>query len=110
MLVEFYAPWCTYCKQLAPVYDSLGAHYKSHENVLIAKIDATMNEVAGVQLEGYPTILLYPARDKSHPVEYSSEGELEDFIAFINQYGSHGEGAAQQGMPSDEDSQSRDEL
>merc|ERR1712130_175569 len=37
-LVEYYAPWCGHCKNLAPVYEEVAAHF-ANRDVVIAKID-----------------------------------------------------------------------
>ncbi|KAI8984046.1 thioredoxin-like protein [Mycotypha africana] len=62
-LIEFYAPWCGHCKNLAPTYAELGdAFALQKDKVLIAKFDADSNrEVAqryGIQ--GFPTLKWFP--------------------------------------------------
>jgi protein disulfide-isomerase A1 len=93
VLVEFYAPWCGHCKALAPKYDELGALYfgKSSfgDKVTIAKVDATANDVPD-EIQGFPTIKLYPAGKKDAPVEYKGDRTIDDLIKFVRDNGTHG--------------------
>jgi protein disulfide-isomerase A1 len=91
VLVEFYAPWCGHCKALAPKYEELGQLYASDELsklVTIAKVDATANDVPD-EIQGFPTIKLFPAGKKDAPVDYSGSRTVEDLVQFIKENGSH---------------------
>ncbi|KRX09006.1 Thioredoxin-like fold [Pseudocohnilembus persalinus] len=83
VFVKFYAPWCGHCQEMAPVYEQLAEHYKDNENILIADIDFTKNEVPGVEIEGFPTLLLYVSGNKQKPADYYGDRSLEDMIQFI---------------------------
>lgn len=87
VFVEFYAPWCGHCKQLAPKYEELGKWAKAHPNLIVAKMDASQNEVASVEISSFPTLKLFKA-DSEEIVEYSGEREVPDMIAFLEQHAS----------------------
>ncbi|MCJ1313967.1 protein disulfide-isomerase precursor [Agyrium rufum] len=93
VLVEFYAPWCGHCKALAPKYEELGAMYQSNADfdskVTIAKVDATANDVPD-EVQGFPTIKLFPAGSKDTPVEYSGDRSIDDLANFVKENGKFG--------------------
>ncbi|PSS28856.1 Protein like [Actinidia chinensis var. chinensis] len=60
-LVEFYAPWCGHCKNLAPDYEKLVTSFKLAKSVMIGKVDCDENKsiCSKYGVSGYPTIQWY---------------------------------------------------
>uniref|UniRef100_A0A4X1VB20 Protein disulfide-isomerase n=1 Tax=Sus scrofa TaxID=9823 RepID=A0A4X1VB20_PIG len=84
VLIEFYAPWCGHCKNLEPKYKELGEKLRKDPNIIIAKMDATANDVPSpYEVRGFPTIYFSPANKKLNPKKYEGGRELSDFISYL---------------------------
>jgi len=81
VFVEFYAPWCGHCKNLAPIWDELGEKFKDVDDIVIAKMDSTVNEVKNVKVRGFPTLKLF--KKDNTVVDYSGGRTLNDFVKFL---------------------------
>jgi len=91
VLIEFYAPWCGHCKKLAPTFDELGEKLKSNKNIVIAKMDATTNDLPAdvpFQVSGFPTIKL--VKTDNTVVDYNGDRSLESFIDFLKKNSTYG--------------------
>jgi len=83
VLVEFYAPWCGHCKKLEPVYRDVARKLEGVSTLVIAKIDATANDVEGVDVEGFPTIKLWTANKKDDPIDFDGDRDVDSFISWL---------------------------
>ncbi|CAG9088637.1 unnamed protein product [Plutella xylostella] len=109
VLVEFYAPWCGHCKQLAPIYDKLGEHFAKDDDVIIAKIDATVNELEHTKIKSFPTIKLYTKDNQVK--EYNGERTLDGLSKFVETRGESADAAPSVSEDDYEEEQApRDEL
>lgn len=112
VLVEFYAPWCGHCKQLSPIYDQLGEKFAKSDDIVIAKIDATANELEHTKITSFPTLKLYKKGDNS-VVDYNGERTLEGLSKFLETGGDYGKGAPDESADEDEENDDvprKDEL
>lgn len=84
VLIEFYAPWCGHCKSLAPKYEELAQKLAEETDIVIAKMDATANDVPKqYEVRGFPTLYFAPKGSKSNPKKYEGGREVEDFIKYL---------------------------
>ncbi|KAI1901475.1 hypothetical protein AGOR_G00034820 [Albula goreensis] len=73
-----------------PKYNELGEQLSSDPNIVIAKMDATANDVpSGYDVQGFPTIYFAPAGKKEAPKRYEGGREVKDFLSYLKKEAAH---------------------
>ena len=106
-LVEFYAPWCGHCKQLAPSWELAAKQLKGVVKVGAVDMDAhgSVGQPYGVQ--GFPTIKFF-GNDKKKPLDYQSGRDadsirkyaLDQTVAQVNARTKSGKNSSSSGSSS----------
>lgn len=86
VFVEFFAPWCGHCKNLAPAYEEVGAAFEKESNVVIAKVDADAHKDLGSRfgVTGFPTLKFFKKGAHTAPVDYNGGRDASAIVEYVN--------------------------
>ncbi|KAB8606236.1 hypothetical protein FH972_025866 [Carpinus fangiana] len=76
-IVEFYAPWCGHCKNLAPAYAKAATSLQGLANVAAVNCDEDANKpfCGSMGVQGFPTLkIVKPGKKKGKPVVQDYQG------------------------------------
>ena len=81
VLVDYWAPWCTYCRRIGPAYDKIADEYAN--SMIVSKINIDEEPILANQeeIEVIPTLVLYRKGEAiGSIVAPESKAMIEDFI------------------------------
>jgi protein disulfide-isomerase-like protein len=84
-LVDFYAPYCRYCKELDPIWKNLGDDFAfASDKLVIAKVDVNAHKsfLGRFDIQGYPTIMFFDGENET-PEKYQRMRELGSLTEFL---------------------------
>ncbi|GJJ76928.1 protein disulfide-isomerase A6 [Entomortierella parvispora] len=90
VMVEFYAPWCGHCKNLAPHYKAAAQNLHGIVKMVAIDCDEDKNRptCSRYGIQGFPTIKVFPANRKGtkgvkYPEDYQGRREAKDIVDYL---------------------------
>ncbi len=81
VLIDFWAPWCVYCRRIAPAMEKIAQQYEGRVLVAQVNIDDEPALAARERIEVIPTLVLYRGGQVLDSiVAPESKARIEEFI------------------------------
>ena len=81
VLVDYWAPWCVYCRRIAPAYEKIAEQFGDQIHVAKINIDDEQALAIKEQIEVIPTLVLYKnGQVLGSIVAPESKAAIETFI------------------------------
>ena len=81
VLVEFWAPWCVYCRRIAPALKKVAGQYEGIVSIGQVNIDEEPQLAQQERIEVIPTLVLYHKGEVlGSIVAPESKARIEEFI------------------------------
>uniref|UniRef100_A0A3B5AUE4 Protein disulfide-isomerase-like n=1 Tax=Stegastes partitus TaxID=144197 RepID=A0A3B5AUE4_9TELE len=84
VFVLFYLPYSRASRALFPLWEELAEAFKHREDVVIARMDASANDI-NLSVQGaYPSLCLFPALYAERVVVYTGKRNVKDLLKFVD--------------------------
>ena len=81
VLVDFWAPWCSYCRRIGPAYEKIGEEYADSLAVGKINIDEEPQLIERFGIDTIPTLMLFKSGEViGSVVAPGSKAAIETFI------------------------------